>query len=35
VLISRHPGRDLDPRIEAELVEDVMDVVVDRALREV
>src|SRR5690242_18361657 len=28
------PGRDLDARVEAELVEDVMHVVVDRALGE-
>src|SRR5579859_5041956 len=35
VLISREPGRDLHPRVEAELVEDVVDVVVDGALREV
>src|SRR5438270_9691413 len=35
VLNSGQPGRDLDPRIEAELVQDVVDVVVDRALRQV
>src|SRR5262249_37695190 len=35
VLISREPGRHLDARIEAELVEDVGHVVVDSALRQI
>lgn len=29
-----HPGGDVDPRAEAEFVEDVVDVGLDRALRE-
>src|SRR5689334_9709164 len=34
VLISREPARDLDPRVEAQLVEDVVDVVVHGSLRD-
>src|SRR6266550_4962023 len=32
VLISGEPGRHLDPRVKPKLVEDVMHVIVDRAL---
>ena len=31
---GRHPGSDVDPGVESELVEDVVDVGLDRALRE-
>jgi hypothetical protein len=32
LLGGRHPGRDVDPGVESELVEDVIDVRLDRAL---